>query len=201
MADVAGAPVSDGKKAAGAGVTCAIIAGVVGCGGLVVVGILAAIAVPNFVKFQCKSMQSEAKTNLSGLFTAEKAFFGEYNFYTSDLVALNWAPDGAPKYLYGFAYNGPDDVRESETPSDYDDLRADTAVSDVVDSGSYSTINMKTQDGDALDESFLPDESFVGRNEFKAAAVGDIRADSAGKLDIWTVDHYKMLSNVENDCI
>ena len=29
-----------------------------------IIGILAAIAIPNFVKFQCRSKQSEAKTNL-----------------------------------------------------------------------------------------------------------------------------------------
>jgi len=37
-----------------------------------IIGILAAIAIPNFLKFQCKSKQSEAKTNLSGIFTARR---------------------------------------------------------------------------------------------------------------------------------
>src|SRR5256885_12636669 len=67
-----------------------------------IIGILAAIAIPNFLKFQCKSKQSEAKTNLSGIFTAEKAFFGEYNTYGTDLISVNWQPDGTPLYIYGF---------------------------------------------------------------------------------------------------
>ena len=32
-----------------------------------IIGILAAIAIPNFIKFQARSKQSEAKANLNGL--------------------------------------------------------------------------------------------------------------------------------------
>ena len=37
-----------------------------------IIGILAAIAIPNFIKFQARSKQGEAKTNLKSLFTAQK---------------------------------------------------------------------------------------------------------------------------------
>lgn len=192
---------ADGVKKGSTAMTCAIIAGVVGCGGIFVIGILALIAVPNFMKFQCKSLQSEAKVNLSGLYTAEKAFFGEYGFYTSDLVALGWQPDGSPKYIYGFAYTGPDDLGSSDTtPSDYDDMRADTALSDVASAGGYSMEKMRTSDGEALDDSYLPEDSWVSKTEFKAAAVGDITNDDDGRLDIWTIDHNRNLVNVDNDC-
>ena len=40
-----------------------------------IIGILAAIAIPNFLRFQAKSKQSEAKTNLGGIFTAETVVF------------------------------------------------------------------------------------------------------------------------------
>jgi prepilin-type N-terminal cleavage/methylation domain-containing protein len=40
-----------------------------------IIGILAAIAIPNFIKFQARSKQSEAKANLKAMFTAEKAFY------------------------------------------------------------------------------------------------------------------------------
>ena len=42
-----------------------------------IIGILAAIAIPNFLRFQAKSKQSEAKTNLGGIFTAETAYFAK----------------------------------------------------------------------------------------------------------------------------
>jgi len=42
-----------------------------------IIGILAAIAIPNFLKYQAKSRQAEAKINLGGIFVAETSFFGE----------------------------------------------------------------------------------------------------------------------------
>lgn len=42
-----------------------------------IIGILAAIAIPNFLRYQAKSRQSEAKTNLGGIFVAETSYFGE----------------------------------------------------------------------------------------------------------------------------
>jgi type IV pilus assembly protein PilA len=64
-----------------------------------IIGILAAIAIPNFLKFQAKSKQSEAKSNLGAIFTGELAYFGEQNTY-GDFVAINWSPSGTPRYHY-----------------------------------------------------------------------------------------------------
>lgn len=44
---------------------------------LVIIGILAAIAIPNFLRYQVQSRQAEAKTNLGGIFVAELAYYGE----------------------------------------------------------------------------------------------------------------------------
>jgi len=70
-----------------------------------IIGILAAIAIPNFLRFQAKSKQSEAKTNLSGIFTAETAYFGENNTYGS-FADIAWAPVGT-KQFYSY-FNGTD---------------------------------------------------------------------------------------------
>ncbi len=42
-----------------------------------IIGILAAIAIPNFLSYQAKARQSEAKTNLGGVYVSETAFYGE----------------------------------------------------------------------------------------------------------------------------
>jgi type IV pilus assembly protein PilA len=69
-----------------------------------IIGILAAIAIPNFLKFQAKSKQSEAKTNLKGVYTAETAYFGENNTYGT-FDAVNWVPVGQ-KRIYGYSLSG-----------------------------------------------------------------------------------------------
>ena len=188
------------EKKSGAMKACLIIGGVLGCVGIGVIGLLALIAVPNFMKFQCKSKQSEAKTNLSGLFTAEKAFYGEYNSYTSDLVALNWYPyagENGPTYLYGFAYGGPDENIPG-MGSNYDIDRADSLHPDVVSAGSYKTGKMITSSGRPLSSDDLPEESEVSKDAFIAAAVGNVDGDS--DLDIWTINEVKMLMPVQDDC-
>jgi type IV pilus assembly protein PilA len=68
-----------------------------------IIGILAAIAIPNFLRFQAKSKQSEAKTNLSGIFTAETSYFAEQNAF-ADLGVISWAPIGtAVRYAYALS--------------------------------------------------------------------------------------------------
>ena len=42
-----------------------------------IIGILAAIAIPNFVKFQCRSKQSEAKGNIKALYTSMESYRAE----------------------------------------------------------------------------------------------------------------------------
>jgi len=67
-----------------------------------IIGILAAIAIPNFLRFQAKSKQSEAKTNLGGIFTAETSYFAEENVF-ADLDQISWAPVGRAIYRYHVA--------------------------------------------------------------------------------------------------
>jgi type IV pilus assembly protein PilA len=46
-----------------------------------IIGILAAIAIPNFLQYQLKSRQSEAKTNLQAIKTSEVSFNAERGCY------------------------------------------------------------------------------------------------------------------------
>jgi type IV pilus assembly protein PilA len=42
-----------------------------------IIGVLSAVAVPNFKKYQAKSKSSEAKLQLSAAYTALQSFFSE----------------------------------------------------------------------------------------------------------------------------
>lgn len=67
-----------------------------------IIGILASIAIPSVNKYMAKARQSEAKTNLASLYTAEKAFFAEYNAYDSRFFAVGFSPEGGVRYNVGF---------------------------------------------------------------------------------------------------
>ncbi len=76
-----------------------------------IIGILAAIAIPNFVKFQCRSKQSEAKGNLKALYVAQESYRAEFDTYVATCGAaadcqtannIGFAPKGA-KVRYDYA--------------------------------------------------------------------------------------------------
>ena len=87
-----------------------------------IIGILAVIAVPNFLTMQLRAKRSEVPTNLSAIRTAEQAYFHEYDRYTTvadnpgiagvgtaqvgwgtpaDWNLLGWKPDGNVRGSYG----------------------------------------------------------------------------------------------------
>jgi type IV pilus assembly protein PilA len=65
-----------------------------------IIGILAALAIPNFMKFQAKSKQSEAKSNLKAVFTAQKAYFAEHDGFSSFFEPTGFAPEAGNRYGY-----------------------------------------------------------------------------------------------------
>jgi type IV pilus assembly protein PilA len=81
-----------------------------------IIGILAAIAIPNFLKFQARSKQSEAKANLKGVFTAAKAYYAEYDRFNADVAgavmafnAIGFSPERGNRYSY---YSGAPDIQD-----------------------------------------------------------------------------------------
>jgi type IV pilus assembly protein PilA len=72
-----------------------------------IIGILAAIAIPNFMKFQARSKQSEARTNLKAAFTAAKSKFAETNSYANLVfvavtgkIPIGFNPEKRNRYAY-----------------------------------------------------------------------------------------------------
>jgi len=85
-----------------------------------IIGLLAAIAIPNFLKYQLKSRQSEARTNLSAIRTSEVAFNAEHGCYMAissyGAVApaagtkssgVSWAPGPPPSGAGTFFCSAP----------------------------------------------------------------------------------------------
>jgi type IV pilus assembly protein PilA len=65
-----------------------------------IIGILAAIAIPNFLQYQMKSRQSEAKTNLQAIKTSEVSFQAERGCYVGVVAeALQPIPAAGTKYV------------------------------------------------------------------------------------------------------
>ena len=65
-----------------------------------IIGILAALAIPNFIRFQARSKQSEVKANLKSAFTAEKAYYQEHDQYSSCIRKIGFSPERGNRYHY-----------------------------------------------------------------------------------------------------
>jgi len=57
-----------------------------------IIGILAAIAIPNFLRFQLKAKTSEGKTNIAAIRTAEQSYYSEFGVFVSAPASPNLAP-------------------------------------------------------------------------------------------------------------
>jgi type IV pilus assembly protein PilA len=95
-----------------------------------IIGILAAIAIPNFLRFQLKSKTSEGKVNIAAIRTAEESYNAEFgNFVatvthpaavpgTSKVVfapatmtgwqTIGWTPEGLVFFQYAVALSAAD---------------------------------------------------------------------------------------------
>ena len=72
-----------------------------------IIGVLAAIAVPNYAKYQARSRQAEAKTMLSNSYAALKSYAGEANnggTYTSCLSKIGGAPELGARRFYALGF-------------------------------------------------------------------------------------------------
>ena len=58
-----------------------------------IIGILAAIAIPNFLRFQLRAKAGEGKVNIAAIRTAEEGYFAEFGTYvTSTAAPAGWVP-------------------------------------------------------------------------------------------------------------
>ena len=69
-----------------------------------IIGILAAIAIPNFMAYQKKAIQSEAKQELGNIRTLEATYNADNTSYGS-LSSIGWVvPTGRTRYTYSLSY-------------------------------------------------------------------------------------------------
>lgn len=113
-----------------------------------IIGILAAIAIPNFISMQLKAKRGELPGNVDGIKTAELAYDASFDGYVNttasprttldksavdwtdngDWSTLNWKPDGQVRGSYvvvtsagatDFTITGTSDVDNDETEVHY----------------------------------------------------------------------------------
>ncbi|MBN1883668.1 MAG: prepilin-type N-terminal cleavage/methylation domain-containing protein [Deltaproteobacteria bacterium] len=67
--------------------------------------IITSFAIPVFLKYRSQSMQSEARVLLSGTYTSEIAYYGEFSEFSTEPEVLNFDPIMDPKYYNDWYVN------------------------------------------------------------------------------------------------
>lgn len=71
-----------------------------------IIGILSAVAIPNFQTYQSRSRTSEAKLQLASLYSAQITFAGDYDEYSTCLSQMGYTPGGNHNPVDGSSTDG-----------------------------------------------------------------------------------------------
>ena len=80
-----------------------------------IIGILAIIAAGEFLSYQAKSKQTEAKINLGAIAKMAEAYRAEHDTYVANVADLGWKPVMVTRYRYWYSGSF-----SSNTPSNTD---------------------------------------------------------------------------------
>lgn len=67
---------------------------------VMIIGVLAAVAIPNWFRLTSRSKQAEAKTNLRAAWTLEMAHLQAKDRFTDKVAELGFRPERANRYAY-----------------------------------------------------------------------------------------------------
>lgn len=125
-----------------------------------IIGLLSAVAIPNFKKYQAKAKMSEAKLQLSAAYTAEAAFFSDFNMYAACLGYMGYDPSNEKAsryYVVGFktttAVHG--DTHLSAVNSGLLATACPTTVT-AADGSTFFSAGKGVGSAIAIDATFLP---------------------------------------------
>lgn len=186
-----------------------------------IIGLLSAVAIPNFKKYQAKSKMSEAKLHLSSIYTAETAFYSDYNMYHNCLAYMGYDPgpeSGNRYYATGFntaattvanawtaAVNS--GINATDCPQTNAVTQGGVAASSVVNATWFPAgKGVGAQIANAVgyvSATALGDQSSQANMTFTAGAGGVISLDqaaygAAGQSSYMTINQAKVLSVIRN---
>ena len=135
-----------------------------------IIGILAAVAIPNYMRYQAKARQAEAKLALGDIWLRAQLYsqLNNGSFAVPSVINLEYVVSGTPRFSYWYPVGG-----------------APTAIP----GGSTAT--------SPCDVNSAPSGVVVSAGAFTAGARGNIDSDST--CDDWIINDLRKISNTLDD--
>lgn len=173
-----------------------------------IIGILAAVAIPSYSKYQAKARQSEAKVALSSLYTAEQSYAVESSTFSGCLMDIGFQLNAQQRfYAVGFSstagalttcgpnsnsacsnyFSGTNVTACSSTGSAQTNLQFD-ATAQVTATTNYFSATVSP----AI-KTDTPAYLTLGKAAFTAGAYGNVSTTAV--IDYWTINQLKNLIN------
>lgn len=164
-----------------------------------IIGILTAVAIPNFRSYQAKAKQSEARLALSGIYNAQIALMGDEDTYGTCLEYMGVdqpAVSNNTYYAFGFSSGFDSGINNSTDCQSSDDFayaqtkavggsRVVPAGAEDTNSSSSATAVTTFATGDAT--------GVVTNSAFNAIASGVIMSGEGA--DVWFIDQDRTTEN------
>lgn len=174
---------------------------------LAITGIMLAVAIPNYRKYQARTRQQEARTALTVIYTVEQTFFSDTGSFSACLKQIGADRSQEPMRYYSSGFN------YTYTPGP--DWNCGKNGDQCCDTYTYTFSGISDQRCSAADQSFAatiasPNTSSLTADpsaplgtvlkaqkyDFTAGAGGYIGVPSS--RDIWTIDQNKNLINIQS---
>jgi len=178
-----------------------------------IIGILSAVAIPNFKTYQAKAKTSEAKLALASIYSAETSLMGDYDAYGTCLSFAGYNPTGVQNYYatgFGTALAAANTVIDnngagggcSAAAGATSQFKASkkvgnfsAAAGDVAQANGLVSAHAQLKLAPAGSTNLSGSTVNAEFDAFGAAAVGAVDAsfNSAAQADVWGINHTKLV--------
>ncbi len=153
-----------------------------------IIGILSAVAVPNYQKYQAKARTSEAKVSLGSIHTAEAGFNAEYGTYAYCLSFMGFSPSADEQANMYYTVGVMTVATTGGT-----DLPTGCTSGNTATDGVFS--GLKNYGGGPAGQGLTHTCGASGENGFGAGAAAKI--SNSGTVDQWCINNVKKLDHVQ----
>ena len=173
-----------------------------------IIGVLSAVAIPNFKKYQAKAKVSEAKLQLSSIYTAETSFYADFNIYHNCLKYMGYdpTPEANSRYYTTGILAAAANTAGAHAAAENSGLSVVTGTVDGCGLANEASLPGKSTflAGKIVSGTVAPASELTGTlandTQFTAAAAGRIMSDfvAPNTGSLLRVDQAKVFYNVRN---